>query len=204
MRDADLTTKLNVGCGYDVKPGWVNLDGYVTGPNIIKHDLTVIPYPFSTNTFDVVYASHVVEHIPHVYHNHNGTGRDVLYSVFEEFYRILKPHGRLIIRTPFGGSADAMCHPQHYRYWYPKTFGYFHQETGTEGSKYHSADLRVVSVKRRPHGTRWPHFFPIGPHGLGLFEHLHIRFPRLFGWLLAAKGELEAVLVANKPLDAVP
>ena len=43
--------KLNIGCGKDLKPGYVNLDIVDYGGNMI-HDINSFPYPFEENTFD--------------------------------------------------------------------------------------------------------------------------------------------------------
>jgi len=48
--------KLNIGCGKDLKEGYVNLDVVNYGGNQI-HDLNKFPYPFEENTFDEIYAS---------------------------------------------------------------------------------------------------------------------------------------------------
>ena len=50
--------KLNLGCGKDIKTGYINLDIVDYGGNEI-HDITTFPYPFEDNTFEEIYASHV-------------------------------------------------------------------------------------------------------------------------------------------------
>ena len=52
--------KLNLGCGNDLKEGYVNVDIVDYGGNTI-HDINKFPYPFEDNTFDEVLASHVLE-----------------------------------------------------------------------------------------------------------------------------------------------
>ena len=54
--------KLNLGCGKDIKDGYVNLDIVDYGGNQI-HDINTFPYPFPENNFDEIYASHILEHI---------------------------------------------------------------------------------------------------------------------------------------------
>ena len=53
--------KLNIGCGKDIKEGYVNLDVVDYGGNQI-HDLNKFPYPFEENSFDEIFASHMLEY----------------------------------------------------------------------------------------------------------------------------------------------
>ncbi len=52
---------LNLGCGSHYKEGWINVDFNSTGPGVIAHDLSS-GIPFGSNSFDVVYHSHLLEH----------------------------------------------------------------------------------------------------------------------------------------------
>ena len=63
-----MKKKLNLGCGNDYKEGWVNLentDGYIDRKYKadVFHDLNKYPYPFKSNEFDLILASHLVEHL---------------------------------------------------------------------------------------------------------------------------------------------
>ena len=92
--------KINVGCGKEIKEGWINLD-IVKGEGVdIVHNLNKFPYPFKDNEFDEIYAYHILEHLD-----------DFLKSV-KELYRILKPKGKLFVRVPHFSSAGAFT-PHH-------------------------------------------------------------------------------------------
>ena len=79
--------KLNVGCGRDIKEGWVNLDCIeAKGINVV-HNLDSFPYPFEDNTFDEVLASQIIEHLS----NPEGFIR--------ELWRISKPNVKINIGT---------------------------------------------------------------------------------------------------------
>lgn len=92
--------KLNIGCGYDIKPDYINLDVVDYGGNII-HDMNSFPYPFEDNYFDEIYASHILEHLE----NFN--------KVITELYRILKPNGILIVFAPFFLNTKYFGDPDH-------------------------------------------------------------------------------------------
>ena len=107
--------KLNLGCGKDIRPDYVNMDIIDYGQEIVRDVLRGIP--FSDNTFDEVYTSHFMEHIR--------TGED-LFFVLGEIWRVLKPGGIFIIRVPHSDTQEAF-YPDHKSYWNEKmaeaTFG---------------------------------------------------------------------------------
>lgn len=60
---------LNLGCGFDIRAGWVNVDqAYpadqhrADGTVLLRHDLRT-PLPFEPDAFDIVYTSHFLEHL---------------------------------------------------------------------------------------------------------------------------------------------
>ena len=85
-------TKLNLGCGFQHRPkkqGWLNTDfDKDCNPDMIL-DITKA-FPFENNSFDYIYASHVLEHV---------TGEQV-YTALKECWRVLKDYGMLEIIGP--------------------------------------------------------------------------------------------------------
>lgn len=80
---------LNLGCGGRYHHEWTNVDFYETGPGVIAHNLTK-RLPFSDNSYDVVYHSHVLEHF-------SKRGAPVF---LKECMRVLKPGGIIRVVVP--------------------------------------------------------------------------------------------------------
>ncbi|MBD2605362.1 methyltransferase domain-containing protein [Scytonema hofmannii FACHB-248] len=80
---------LNLGCGDRYHPDWTNVDIVSTGGSVIAHDLTQ-GIPFPNASFDLVYHSHVLEHIP----------KTEAESFLKECYRVLRPQGVLRVVVP--------------------------------------------------------------------------------------------------------
>lgn len=110
--------RLNLGCGRDSLPGWINLDSVMLPGVDIVADLEACaaqPLPFADSSIDEFLLSHVLEHI------HNTL------SLMQELWRIAKPDARMVIRVPHGGSDDAWEDPTHVRSYFANSFGYFSQ-----------------------------------------------------------------------------
>lgn len=83
------TRLLNFGCGDTFHPDWVNLDTSPVSRGIIPHDIR-LPFPFRDGTFDVVYGSHVLEHLE----------ASQAEKLLQDCFRILKPAGIIRIVVP--------------------------------------------------------------------------------------------------------
>jgi predicted SAM-dependent methyltransferase len=104
--------KLNLGCGVDIRSGYINMDCVgLVGVDVI-HDIMNIPLPFEDNFFDEVLCKDILEHVEYI-------------PVLKDIYRILKPGGNLIIRVPHFTSKDAYADPTHKKLFSIDTFRYF-------------------------------------------------------------------------------
>jgi SAM-dependent methyltransferase len=99
---------LDVGCGSNKRPGAVGLDISADTDADIVHDLDVFPYPIEDGSFDHVILQDVIEHVAEPM------------RVAAEMHRILRPGGRLQLRTPHFSSALAYSDPTH-RHFYSTT-----------------------------------------------------------------------------------
>jgi predicted SAM-dependent methyltransferase len=103
---------LNLGCGNRYHPDWINIDIAPQGVGVIAHDLSQgIPLP--NNVCDVVYHSHLVEHL---------RPEDAL-RLMKECYRVLKAGGILRVATP---DLERIC-----RLYLEKLEGAFASDNGS-------------------------------------------------------------------------
>lgn len=96
---------LDIGCGSKKHPGAIGLDISAQTDADIVHDLDVFPYPIEDDSFDEVLMQDVIEHVAEPM------------RVATEVHRILRPGGRLQLRTPHFSSSLAYGDPTHRHYY---------------------------------------------------------------------------------------
>jgi predicted SAM-dependent methyltransferase len=92
FRRRGRSLKLNVGCGTDYKPGWVNIDNN-SDENIEKLDLLwdlTNPLPFANESVSFIFNEHLIEHL----------SVEEGQRAVKDFMRLLKPGGVLRVATP--------------------------------------------------------------------------------------------------------
>jgi len=97
--------KLHLGCGRNIKDGWINFDIVDNGQEVVRDIKRGIP--FNDNTFDEIYSQHFMEHIP--------SGDDLVF-VINEIYRVLKEGGTFTFQVPHSSEPEAFD-PIHLSYW---------------------------------------------------------------------------------------
>lgn len=83
----DTPIKLNLGCGDEILAGYINCDMDSAKADML-FDAAKIPFP--DNSVDEIRAYHLIEHFPF----QKGLG------VLKEWFRVLKPNGKLVTETP--------------------------------------------------------------------------------------------------------
>ena len=124
---------LDVGCGLNKFAGAIGIDQNPASRADVICDLDRFPWPLADASFDQIRAIHVIEHVA-----------DVVRTV-EEFHRLLRKGGRIIIETPHYTDFSSFCDPTHRWHLNSYSFRYFGEDHA--GFGYYSAcRLKEISV----------------------------------------------------------
>jgi hypothetical protein len=138
--------KLNLGCGLNKKPGFVNVDRH--GDPDLVWDLESFPWPWPDNSANEIWLIHVLEHL----------GRDpaIFIRIIQELYRVAAPGAAIKIVVPHPRHDDFINDPTHVRAITPDVLTLFSkkynlkwQEMGAANSPlalYHDVDFEIVAV----------------------------------------------------------
>ncbi len=147
--------KLNLGCGRDIKPGYVNLDLFQRNGVDVIHNLNTFPYPFKDDQFDEIVADNIFEHV-----------KDLV-GTLEELYRISKPGAIIKATVPYGSSwVEHIDHKRGFNYTTFKSL----KEKNRDSYYFPHLKLREVRMKSIPTGVGW-----IIPNIPVPFCHLKLR-----------------------------
>jgi SAM-dependent methyltransferase len=146
---------LDVGCGINKYRGSIGIDRNPQSRADVLCELDRFPYPFRDGAFDEVRATHVIEHVS-----------DVIRTM-EEFHRLLRNGGVVVVSTPHYTDFSSFCDPTHRWHLNSFSFRYFSENHGGFGY-YTTCRFREISVRLKLLALwRW----------LG-FEFLVNHFPR--------------------------
>jgi predicted SAM-dependent methyltransferase len=106
--------KLNLGCGFDKRDGWLNVDGFAACEPDRLLDIEATPWDLETNAFEHILMKHVLEHV--------GAEFPVFAAVMRELHRIAAPGGLLEIHVPHVRHDTFWSDPTHVRAFTPLTF----------------------------------------------------------------------------------
>ena len=108
--------RLNLGCGRDIREGWVNIDcAPLPGVDHVVDFDGKPALPFDDDSVTYSEGVHVIEHL-----------RDPL-PFMEELWRVTEPGGVAVFRCPYGSTDDADEDPTHVRRMFHGSWGYFGQ-----------------------------------------------------------------------------
>lgn len=108
-----MRRRLNLGCGLDIRSGWVNVDRVdLPGVDMVV-DLDSESWPLDDQQFDLVLAKDVLEHC----------ARPI--AALGEIHRVMMPGGELHLQVPHFTSRGAFLDPTHVRAFAAESFHYF-------------------------------------------------------------------------------
>lgn len=87
--NSDGKVYLNLGCGPASSSEFINIDAIPSSETNLVTDIRYLPM-FANNSVNLIYASHVIEHIP----------REEIVATLAEWLRVLKPGGILRFGVP--------------------------------------------------------------------------------------------------------
>ena len=135
---AKVINKLNVGCGRNIVPDWLNLDcAKLPGVDLVA-DLDLCettPLPLEDESVDEFLLSHVIEHVKKPL------------PLMQELYRIATPDAIALFRVPYGSSDDAFEDPTHFRQYFHGSFGYFSQPFYWRADYGYRGDWQVETIQ---------------------------------------------------------
>ncbi len=106
--------KINLWCWFDIKEWYLNVD-IINWEGVDKvFDFKKIPYPLKNNTFNEIYCSMVMEHIPN------------LSEMINELVRISKNWSKIKIIVPYFSSPNLWWDITHVRWFNTNSFSWFH------------------------------------------------------------------------------
>ena len=106
--------KLNLGCGFDKREGWLNADSFEACAPDLLLDIETTPWALETSAFEHVLLKHVLEHV--------GAQFETFAAVMRELHRVTAPGGLVEIHVPHVRHDTFWSDPTHVRAFTPLTF----------------------------------------------------------------------------------
>lgn len=180
LTPAELERVLGKKVDYD----YHSMDYYTStqkGKATYWHDLDVIPWKVVKKKFDIVYASHILEHV-----------KD-LGDVLDEIYRHMNKSGTLVVRMPHGSTGYAWGHPTHHRMASCHTFDYFgdYPEKYCQEKGFHVVSRKLIYSRLWVFGKFITWLSNYSPK----WQHIFERF--LFGYI----GGFDEMIFVLKRID---
>ncbi|MBI1746603.1 MAG: class I SAM-dependent methyltransferase [Acidobacteria bacterium] len=125
---------LDIGCGKNKVKGAIGIDRIKLEGVDVVWDLDQFPYPFADNSFDEIYATHVIEHL------------DSVVTALEEIYRLAKPNAKVTIVTPHYSDSISWTDPTHRWHLTSYSFRYFDPDYATNyytKARFHTESIRI-------------------------------------------------------------
>jgi hypothetical protein len=149
--------KLNLGCGFDKRDEWINVDKIAACEPDQQVDLETFPWPWADSSANEVLMRHLLEHI--------GETSGVFLDFMKELWRVSQPSALITILVPHPRCDEFLWDPTHVRPITPEGLRMFSQQRNCEMIKQHNPEtplglyagvdfelLEVSYIWRKP----WP------------------------------------------------
>ena len=131
---------LNLGAGNHILGDAINHDLIKHRPEIaVTWDLNTLPWPWADQSFDLVVARSVFEHL-----------RLDLVQSLDECWRLLRPQGRVFLKLPHWQSDISHRDPTHRWFFSVQSLDQFDPDT-ERGREYHFYTPRKWKLLEPPH-----------------------------------------------------
>ncbi|HWR27651.1 MAG TPA: methyltransferase domain-containing protein [Candidatus Thermoplasmatota archaeon] len=142
--------KLHLGCGRDIKEGFVNIDHFKGEGVDVVCNLGHEKLPFDDNTIDVVYANSFIEHL------------DCYETDFllDELYRVCKPEAIIEFISPhyLAPASSRVWHKQRISEGYFNEYAYDSDRMSLDSKPYFKISYKLTYMRYKPEGR--PRFLP--------------------------------------------
>lgn len=128
--------KLNMGCGHNKVPGYLNVDlSAECAPDYVC-DLEVLPWIWPDNSVDAVRFNHCLEHL--------GQESKVFLGMMKELYRVCKNESKIEINVPHPRHDNFLGDPTHVRVITPEVLSLFDKRLNDEWKKTGAANTPLA------------------------------------------------------------
>jgi hypothetical protein len=128
--------RLNMGCGFNKKQGYVNVDKFAQCQPDLQMDLEVFPWKFETGQAQEVVFIHSLEHM--------GQDADTFLEIMKELYRICRNGATVEICVPHPRHDHFIGDPTHVRIVTPEMLTHF--------SKRENENWKKIGASNTPFG----------------------------------------------------
>lgn len=155
---------LDFGCGPNKFSEAIGIDMFPHKGVDVVVNLDKYPYPFQDNTFNLIICNHIIEHLIDIP------------KTMEEIYRMLRPDGLVIIRTPYFTHEGSFRDPTHRWHLTLRSMDYFVIGKGRDtkwnaffekveeklffGGEFFNPGRRIVKWSKRIYEKYFCHIFP--------------------------------------------
>ena len=135
-REERSPVKLNMGCGHNKVPGYLNVDLSAECTPDYVCDLEVLPWIWPDHSVDAVRFNHCLEHL--------GQESKVFLGMMKELYRVCKNESKIEINVPHPKHDNFLGDPTHVRVITPEVLSLFDKRLNDEWKKTGAANTPLA------------------------------------------------------------